>query len=185
MRSRVLVGVASGLLGLALTGCGTGSDAATAANLTSAPGVSATDQAVAVRNAQVQFSPEGYPAGGDAPIELSVVNGGTEPVQLVDLSSPAAAEVTVTDVAYVGEQPGEPGGPPNGGTAPELLLAPNGLADVTLLATGLTEPLDGLTVLPLELAFDNGAALSLELPVATPAEPLPREPLDLSEEEGH
>jgi hypothetical protein len=101
------------------------------------------------------------------------VNTGTEPVQLVDLSSPAAGSVTVANLEYVGGQPGA-GAPPDGGTGPQLLLAPGDLANLTLRASGVTEPLNGTVPLPLVLTFDNGAALEMAVPTASPEEPQPR-----------
>lgn len=182
MRSRVLVAAASGLLGLALAGCGTGQGAPTSNTLSSIPGVNADDAGVAVRNARVPFAEAGYPAGGDAPVELTVVNTGTEPVRLVELSSPAAGSLTLAGVEYVGA-------PPDGiGTGSQLRLPPGGLANATLTATGLIESLDGTVPLPVVLVFDNGAQLALQLPTAPPDEPLPREPMILDEEaegEGH
>jgi hypothetical protein len=184
--SRVLVAAASGLLGLLLAGCGTGQDAPTRSTLPSVPGASAEVDGIAVRNARVPFAPAGYPAGAGAPIDLTILNTGTDPVQLVDLSSPAATSLTVASTAYLGTSPDRPGGPPNGGTGPELLLAPGDLVTVRLEATGLTAALGPLGVLPVRFVFDNGAELSLEVPTAPPTEPLPRPTLDLTaEEEGH
>jgi copper(I)-binding protein len=175
--------VAGGLLGSALAGCGSGQDAPTAQTLASIPGVSADAAGVGVRNARIPFNPAGYPAGSEARVELSIVNYGTTPVQLLDLSSPAAESVTLVGAVQV-DPAGETGGPPNGGVGPLLLLPPEQLVEVTLQVSGLADELDGTVSLPVTLTFDNGAAFALEVPVAPPAEPLPREPMDL-EGEGH
>lgn len=172
MRGRVLAVAASGLLGLAVAGCGAGQDAPTASNLSSVPGVNADDAGIGVRNVRVAFDPEGYPAGSAAPIELSIVNNGTDPVELVDLSSTAAEAVTVVSADQLGGQP------PNGGAGPLLMLPPDGMVEAILLASGLAETLDGTVPLPLVLAFDNGAVFMLEVPTAPPMEAQPREPAD-------
>lgn len=182
MRSRVLVAAVTGLLGLALAGCGTGQGAPTSNTLSSIPGVNADGAGVAVRNARVPFAEGGYPAGGDAPVELTVVNTGTEPLRLVEQSSPAAGSVTVASVELVGVAPD------GTGVGNQLRLPPGGLANATLTASGLVGALDGTVPLPVTLVFDNGAELDLELPTAPPEEPLPREPMILDEEaeaEGH
>lgn len=184
MTRRVLLAAAGGLLGLALAGCGSGQDAPTAQTLPSIPGVNADNAGVAVRNARIPFDPAGYPAGADAQIELAIVNNSTEPVQLVDLNSPAASSVTVVEAVQV-DPSGEPTGPPDGGASAQLMLAPDQIFEVTLQVAGLAEELDGTVTLPLELSFDNGAAFALEVPTEPPARPLPREPMDLEEEEGH
>lgn len=190
MRSRVWVAATAtgGLLGLVLglAGCGTGQDAQTADTLSSIPGVNADDAGVAVRNVRVPFNRAGYPAGADAAVELSIVNNTQGPVQLVDLSSPAASSVTVAGTTRVGGSgtPGQPGGPPNGGPGPQLLVEPGGLVEARLQVSGLTEGLDGTRPLPITLAFDNGATFMLEVPTAAPAEPLPREtPTEAEHEE--
>ncbi|MPZ27157.1 MAG: hypothetical protein GEV12_12290 [Micromonosporaceae bacterium] len=184
MTRRVLVAATIGLLlGLALAGCGAGSDAATSATRGSIPGVDADDLGVAIRNARVPFAPEGYAAGADARVELSVINNGIEPVQLVDLDSPAAGSVSVVSAAPVaGTAPPAGDGPPNGGAGPQLLLAPGEAVTAVLQVAGLREPLDGTGSLPVVLTFDNGAGFTLNVPSAPPAEPLPREPAEPAEE---
>lgn len=184
MIRRVLVAAASGLLGLVLAGCGTGQDAATKTVLSSIPGVDADASGVAVRNARIPFAEGGYPAGGTAPIEMSVVNTGTEPLQLLELSSPAASSVTMTAVSYV-DVPRAAGDPPDGGDQPQLMLPAGGLANLRLQAGGLAEELDATGPLPLLLSFDSGAVLELDVPTAPPDQPLPREPMELGEEASH
>lgn len=151
---------ASGLLGLALAGCGTGQDAATARDLPSVPGVNANVDGVAVRNAQVPAGDE-YAAGATVPIEFSLVNETDSVVRLQSASSELAASV---DAA--------------GGDT--VVVPAFGLLPVTLEATGLTQALDATHSLPLELTFAGGPVLSLEVPMAPPTVAEPRsEPLDV------
>lgn len=170
---------ASGLLGLALAGCGAGQDAASTRTLESVPGVNADAAGIAVRNAVVPFAAEGYPTGADAPLELSVVNQNDQPVRLVEASAEAVREVTVTSVVRVGgtatPAPAEP-------AEPELVVGPGEVVNATLQLTGLGTALDGTSAVPVTLTFDNGGELPLIVPVATPLEAQPREPMELEEE---
>jgi copper(I)-binding protein len=176
---RLLVAAMSGVLGLALAGCGAGQTAATSRDMSSAPGVAVTRDGIAVRNAHVEYSMTGYEAGADAPIQLVLLNETMEPVRLLQVSAPgAAATVTVTEAVQVGpapadQQPAQPG-------ETELELAPGALYAVTMQAGGLQQPLTGTGKLPLELTFDRGVVLTLTAPVAPPLDPLPRqEPIDV------
>lgn len=170
---------ASGLLGLALAGCGAGQDAASARTLESVPGVDADAAGIAVRNAVVLFEAEGYPAGADAPLELSIVNRNEQPVRLVTASAEAVRSVTVASVVRVGgtaaPEPAEP-------AEPELVVGPGELVNATLRLTGIGQPLNGTLAVPLTLTFDNGAEMTLNVPLATPLEAQPREPMELEEE---
>jgi copper(I)-binding protein len=183
----VLTAVVSGLLAWALVGCGAGQTAATSQKLPTVPGVNAEAGGVAVRNATVAFQSGGYPAGGDAPVELALLNTTREPVRLVQLTSEAAGSVTLASAVRVGAPAGEPTptGGGQSGQVGDLRLAPGQLVNATLRLTGLTQPVNGTVSTPVELTFDNGAVLSLNVPMAPPLEPLPREPMTFDEEETH
>lgn len=187
MTRRLLVAAASGLLGFGLVGsglagCGVGQDAATASTQSSIPGVNADRGGIAVRNAVVAAAPTGYARGDDAPITLSILNRGSEPVRLVSATSAIAASVAVVEAVRVGvTAPPEPVAAGGG----ELAVPPGALVSATLRASGLTEELDGTRPVPVALSFDNGAVLSLNVPTASPPEPLPREPMTFDEGEEH
>jgi hypothetical protein len=158
---RVNVVAACGLLGVVLAGCGAGQDASTAQDLPSVPGVSASLDGIAVRNATVPAG-GGYEVGGAAPIEFTLVNETDGVIRLVSAASELAASVEVA----------------GGGT---VAVPAFGLLPVTLDATGLVENLDGTSSLPLELTFDGSVVVSLDVPVAPPAVPEPRgEPIDVN-----
>jgi copper(I)-binding protein len=173
---------ASGLLGLALAGCGAGLDASSAQTLGSVPGVDADVAGIAVRNAVVLFEAEGYPAGADAPLELSIVNRNEQPVRLVEATAEAVRSVTVASVVRIG---GTATPEPTRLTEPELVVGPGELVSATLQLTGLGQPLNGTSAVPVTLTFDNGGVVSLNVPLATPLEAEPREPMELEEEEEH
>lgn len=154
---------AGALLGVVLAGCGAGQDAATSLDRPSVPGVNASLDGIAVRNANVPAGGEGegYGIGETAPVVFSLINETDAVIRLVSATSTLADSVD-----------------PAGGDTVEVPAS--GLRAVTLEATGLAEALDGTGSLPLELTFAGGAVLSLDVPVAPPAEPLPRsEPLDV------
>lgn len=181
---RVLVAAAGGLLCLALAGCGAAQNAQTAQNRSAVAGVNSTEAGIAVRNATVPFSPEGYPAGGDAPIQMAMLNESNELVRLVEVTSPAAQSVTLAAVEPV--RPVEPVDPEVPGaeeepTGPdELALAPGEFVTAIFQASELVVGLDGASTVPIELTFSNQTELSLVVPIAPPDEPLPREePLDV------
>lgn len=76
---------------IALTGCSAGQIAETALKRTSNPGVNAdnADRSVYIRNLSVVYpGVEGYAAGGEAPLELSLYNQTTAPIT-VTISSAA------------------------------------------------------------------------------------------------
>ncbi|QSB15060.1 hypothetical protein JQS43_01370 [Natronosporangium hydrolyticum] len=169
----------SGLLGLALVGCGATQNAATAQDRPSVPGVNVSDEGVSARNVIIEFAPEGYAVGENAPVRMALINETMEPVQLTSVSSPAAQEVTVRDAVTVTLPRPDPEDPAIADPAPtdpaaasqEVALGPEGFIDVTFELTGLTEELGLAAVVPLTLTFDNGAELSLMAPVAPPLQP--------------
>lgn len=166
-----------GLLALVLTGCGAGQTANTSQDRPAVPGINLSDAGIAVRNAAVEPTAEGYPAGGNAPIHLVLVNDREDPVRLVRLSSADAQSVTLAQAVQVGAA--------TAGTTPaapgqaDLQLVPGGLYSVTLQANGLREQLTSAGDIALELAFDDNTVFNLEVPVAPPLEPPARgEPID-------
>jgi hypothetical protein len=162
-RGAAVVAVA-GLVALVLAGCGTGRDAPTSLDLPSVPGVnlSADDGSVLLRNANVVFSLDGYPAGGQAPVELWLVNTTQETIRLVEVTAGQATAVTFD----------------------ELTLAPASAVPTTLEATGLNRRVDFSEPLTLTLVFDNGAEISAVVPMAPPMDDhLPREPMTFEEPE--
>lgn len=162
-RTRGAAVVAAALLGLGLAGCGAGLDAPTSEAVPVVPGVNvdADDGSVLVRNATVPYQPRGYRAGGQAPVEMRIVNPGTEPVRLVSASSEGATRVQV----------------PSQATFP-----PGEVTPLRLQLGGLRTAVDATGRIPLVLRFDNGVELSMQVPVAPPERPEERTPMDLEQE---
>lgn len=157
------VAAAVGVLALVLAGCGTGRDAQTSLDLPSVPGVnaSAEDGSVLLRNAAIAFSPDGYPAGGDAPVELHLVNTTDGTVRLVEVTAEEAQSVSFDEVE----------------------LAPRTAVQTTVEVTGLARPVDFSGPVTLALVFDNEAEITAPVAMIPPADDrLPREPMEL---DGH
>ena len=139
----VAVAVASTVV---LAGCAAGQVAQTAYQANSATGATVTVNGIAIRDAQITF-PEAaagtqtaavYRAGGTAPVEMHVINQGTQPDRLVSASSPVAGSVTVggqTDlpagtVMVVGGESGTGGQSAPGSTEPSA-ASPIGSPDAS------------------------------------------------------
>ena len=95
----VAVAVASTVV---LAGCAAGQVAQTAYQANSATGATVTVNGIAIRDAEIPFPETGgpqtaalYPAGGTAPVEMHVINQGTQADRLVSASSPVAGSVTI------------------------------------------------------------------------------------------
>lgn len=93
------------LLGMGLGGCSAGQVTRTADSQPAIVGVNAAseDEVILVRDAAIAFpGPDGYPAGGSAPITMVIVNQGFEPVRLVraqsDLGQAVLREGWVTEI---------------------------------------------------------------------------------------
>jgi periplasmic copper chaperone A len=96
---RILVGVAvaTGAL-LALGGCAAGQRAQTAEETPVVDGVVADAGAMALRAVAVAAPPSGgsYAKGGDAPLQLVIVNNSRNDDRLVRVTTPAAADVQLS-----------------------------------------------------------------------------------------
>lgn len=85
---------------LALAGCGAGQITQTSTQLAGVDGVAGTVGQIGVRDAAIVFDPSDTAAihrvGGEAPLQLSIVNFGSTADTLVSASSPVAASVTIS-----------------------------------------------------------------------------------------
>ncbi|MBL8927012.1 MAG: hypothetical protein JNM77_12345 [Pseudonocardia sp.] len=101
--SRVALVAAAVASTVVLAGCAAGQVAQTAYQVNSATGATVNVNNIAIRDAQIAFpvAAEGeqtaavYRAGGTAPVEMHIINQGTQADRLVSASSPVAASVTV------------------------------------------------------------------------------------------
>jgi len=198
------VAIAAGLLA---SGCSAGQIAETAKKKPSVPGrnvdgavrddTGAVIGRVSLRDVVVVYrDPKGFPAGGEAPLQVAIFNDTPEAVR-VRVTSPAGApgeEGTVgaksVELAGAGAEPtsqpappspsasGSPSAPPTPTTPPArpaiieipadsfAVLGPNG--ERWLKLVGLDRSLAPGASVRLMFEFDNGTVLRLTAPVATP-----------------
>jgi copper(I)-binding protein len=86
---------------LGLTGCSAGQITQTSTQVAPVPGANVDAGELALRNVLIQYRPEGYPAGGDAPLVVRIFNNGMEPVTLTGVSTDQAASVNLVGTPEV------------------------------------------------------------------------------------
>jgi hypothetical protein len=102
-RRIALVTGAAAVAAVALTGCSAGQVAATALENPGVYGVNADNSngSVLVRSLAVTYNgPQGYAAGGEAPLEVNLYNQTTAPVQVLVSSLPPSAVTAKEGVTY-------------------------------------------------------------------------------------
>jgi hypothetical protein len=205
--TRAVVGMVAALGALALVGCGAGQISQTANQQSGSEGANAGNTGntgVVVRNAVIEYSGtaadgNAYPVGGSAPLQMWIVNQGSDMDRLVSASSPAAASVQIsgetevpggqvlvvegappaaTGPATSTPQPGATAAPTASPTAsprppstPAAVGVPgeNRIAQMTLV--GLREEIrPGLTY-PIVLVFERAGEIRFDIPVGRPEEP--------------
>ncbi len=173
MKRSITLAVAAAGITLALAGCQTGIDSETAAQVAAVPGYSSVfpladgTQSVSVLNATLDYpGVEGYKAGEEAPITLTVVNTTTQPVRVV-LKSAGSGDVTA-----------------EGGI---LTLEP-GKSATLKGEVKLTEALQSGEFARVDVEFVGLKTFEAQIPVKTPNSPAPRVPQEVTggtEGEGH
>ncbi|MFY1634643.1 hypothetical protein ACN27F_15425 [Solwaraspora sp. WMMB335] len=208
--ARLLAGAAAASA-LLLSGCAAGQIAATATKSTSINGlnIDSPDGSVSLRNLSLPYpGTDGYPAGGDVPIEVAIYNNTTEPIAVRVGAAPAddGAQETVVEARTVvlgGSVEVGPTAEPTGGPEPTglpqvdlgreaIIQLPAGgwtlfTADSPepLRITGLSRELTAGHSVNLIFEFSDGSApLIVPAPVNVPLSPAPRAPAEHAEE-GH
>jgi copper(I)-binding protein len=96
-----LLAVGAGTV-LALGGCSAGQVTQTSSQVPPVPGTNADAGPISLRNLLVEYNgPQGYPAGSDAPLAVSLFNSSMSSVTLVGVSSDIASSVTLTGTPTV------------------------------------------------------------------------------------
>jgi copper(I)-binding protein len=96
-----LLAVGAGTV-LAIGGCSAGQVTQTSSQVPPVPGTNADVGPISLRNLLVAYNgPEGYAAGSDAPLAVSIFNSSTSSVTLVGVSSDAATSVTLAGTPTV------------------------------------------------------------------------------------
>jgi hypothetical protein len=184
---------------IALAGCSAGQVAETALLKSPISGLNTAspDGTLLIRNLQVAYnSPEGYPANGSAPLQVALVNQTQEQMSVTITSRPqtdvvagvvSAQQVGVGTAAPSGApspdasasaEPSAPALQPAKFTIPPLgtqIFNPGGTGP-TLQAVGLSNALKPGYSLSLTVQANNGQAIDVLAPFATPTSPASRAP---------
>ncbi|GAA2856823.1 hypothetical protein GCM10010472_12720 [Pseudonocardia halophobica] len=171
---------------LLLSGCGAGQVAQTAEQVAAVGGTGGVVGDVAVRNAEIAWptglAPTGavYQKGGQALVEMIIVNDGGAADRLVSASSEAGTQVVVT-----GEQVLAPQLPLVAGDEGDVAAIP-GAKRITVEIAGLRDDVVAGRTYPLTLVFEKAGRLTVDLPVANPTTPRQDEaPAEGAAEGGH
>jgi copper(I)-binding protein len=183
--------------GLALAGCGAGQVAQTAEQQGTIDGVNVQVGQLAVRDIALEYPNEGvYPKGSTARLRMVVVNQGTSGDALIDVRSPAASGVTITDgSATASPGAGSPSdtSSPSGSAAPsgsgaatpsgsatptqaanaQIPIPPNGYVsfaggDASVQLTGLVDQLYPAQTLQVTLVFQTAGSVTTTIAVGVP-----------------
>ena len=153
-RRRGALAVSSAAALLLLTGCGSGQKAQTYLEKATAEATNDVIGALSVRALAVLPPEDGisYPAGGDAPLSMIVVNEGAERDVLLDATTDAAADVVVA-----------------AGPSSQFVVEPLQTSDLSyeFELQGLTRPLMTAEYIELTLSFERNGTKTFMVPVAT------------------
>jgi copper(I)-binding protein len=105
-RNRAPLVVGAMIVAVALAGCGAGQITQTSRQVAAVEGANAGAGQIAVRNATIEFDEAAhgaaiYPAGAAAPLQMTIVNSGTEVDRLIAASSPIASSVEISGVLRI------------------------------------------------------------------------------------
>jgi copper(I)-binding protein len=166
-RNRAPLVVGALIAAVALAGCSAGQITQTSSQVAAVEGANADAGQIAVRNAMIEFEEPAhgaaiYPAGSDAPLQMTIVNSGAEVDRLVAASSPVAASVQINGVLRI------PGG--------QALTIQGAIAPAAAPAPAEAEP--SATPEPSPVEVQPAEPPPAEVPsTETPATTLPTEPV--------
>ncbi|GAA5122192.1 copper chaperone PCu(A)C [Pseudonocardia adelaidensis] len=159
-RNRAQLVIGALIAAVAVAGCGAGQITQTSRQVAAVEGATATAGEIAIRNATVEFDGPAedavvHPVGGNAPLQMVIVNTGAELDRLVAASSPVASSVQISGVLRI-----------PGGQALTIKGAPAAVAPAPLPAEGAPAAAPGE-------AQATGAPAAPATPAATPAPTTP------------
>ncbi len=168
---------------VALTACSAGRVTQTATQERDKVGALAQVGDITIRAAKLASPGEdGYERGDDADLLMAIVNSGTEPDTLSEVTGEGFDDVEFDD--------GSSAGSTGSSSSQGIEIPANGTVfldgeDTTVTLTSLEDSLTTGQQLELTLVFENAGELTLPLTVATPEEEVERgEPFDFHHEEG-
>lgn len=169
---------------LVLTACSAGKVTQTDSQVAAVSGANGDAGPIAVRDATLAWPEDAEPAGpapyeegDDAPLLLTIVNGGGVADKLVSVTSPAAAEVTVDGPATIAAgtsvtSSSEAANPAGDAIA---LPRPGGVGEqgdeLSIMLTDLARALRPGLPTEVTLLFRDSGQITLQVPVAAPDAP--------------
>lgn len=176
---RVLMAMGATLLILLVTsGCGVGQTAQTSQEVPVIAGVDASAGPIDLRDLLIPFRQGGYPAGSDVPLVVRMYSNAEQPIELTQVVPARTGSMTVLPRRISLRQPGTA----DGGDAPvtplvvpaegALLLIPG--SGPYLVADGITAALPYTASIPVRFSFSTGDSVQVDVPMAPPAQPVPK-----------
>ncbi len=151
---------------LALAGCGAGQITQTDRQVAAVDGVSGdVGASIALRDVQISFpgNTNGtYPTGSTVPVLFTIINQGSNPDELIAVTSPAAGQAVVLGTTQI--PPGTTVISTTGSTGPTSPLV---VGELRVLLT-TTQPLRAGRNTPMTFQFRNAGTLTLPVPMAPP-----------------
>ena len=193
VRRRLLAGLCGLGLAFVLAACASGQITQTDTVVAPVNGASGNAGPIAVRNAQLAFPSTGqdvYQPGSDAPLVVTIVNTGLTSDELVRVTTPAANQVTIDGAPTgtktipgsfsvsagtdVDDQASGAAAAPTTSATPTSASGAAMPSTVSIVLTGIKsingEPLrSGLTI-PVTFVFAHGGQVTLNVPIAAPAD---------------
>jgi hypothetical protein len=187
------IGVVIGAL--ALAGCGAGQITQTSTQVAAVSGAQANVGAIAIRDAQFEYAATTnasvYPRGGDAPLDMTIVNSAAADDRLVSASSPVAQSVKVSGnttiaggrVLLVKGQPAAAAPVPAAGATASATpsasaaptsaeLAPNEEpTGANIVLIGVNQEIRPGLNYPVTLTFQKAGTVTVNVPVGNPTTP--------------
>jgi copper(I)-binding protein len=174
VKRRVLGSAVLGLgAALVLAGCGAGQITQTNTMLPAVNGTLGQAGQIAVRNASLANSDkceQAYAAGSDAPLKLTVANGGPKDDELVAVNSPNAASGVIEGQKTIVAGSTLVIGPAAGTGVTQAGETKIGHGSVTL--RGLKSVVWPGQLTPVTFVFRDAGPVNLNLPITSPSKPL-------------
>ncbi len=177
---------------LALAGCDAGQTTQTANQVSAVDGASAQSRGIDVRDAQMTYPAQGnlYRAGSSAPLQLLLINQGTQSDRLLSVSSPYATSALVGGTTVIApgvalrafgtpaaetsssspasSSPAAPTSQPSGSAAtpgPTEQAVDQQTVQITL--TGLKQDITPGVTIPVTFVFEHAGPITVQVPMGT------------------
>ena len=158
---------------LALVGCGAGQVTQTDSQVSAVDGAYGNvGNSIALRNVLLPYprNPQGnYATGSSVPVLLTIVNQGTDPDELISVSSPVAGQVMLIGTTQIPAGTTLRSTIAGSTTGTQQPTSPLDVGELRVLLTTNQPVRAGLNT-PITFEFRNAGKLTLPVPMATPPE---------------